>query len=281
MGDRVNFRGPSCFCAKMNRLQLVEIEDLPWCPRFLRDAATDYLRFIFTLTHQYQPVGKLLKSMLRRHGRNRIIDLGSGSGGPWQSLADQVQLTGEHSVKIALTDKYPRARDQAVVDRLDERLTYVSYSVDATNVPPRLAGIRTMFTAFHHFDPESARAVLRDAAQRREPIAIFEVTQRSAIAVGTVAISPALVLLFTPFIRPFTWSRLFFTYLLPALPLFVLFDGLVSCMRSYSPTELLRIAREADVEGFAWESGTLATRTPLPVTYLVGYPIDGAGPTVA
>jgi hypothetical protein len=131
-----------------------------------------------------------------------------------------------------------------------------------------------MFTAFHHFDPESARAVLRDAAQRREPIAIFEVTQRSALAVGTVAISPALVLLFTPFIRPFTWSRLLFTYLVPALPVFVLFDGLVSCMRSYSPSEMLRIAREADVDGFAWESGTLATRTPLPVTYLVGYPVD-------
>lgn len=36
----------------------------------------------------------------------------------------------------------------------------------------------------------------------------------------------------------------------------------------------MRIAHDADVADFAWESGTLATRTPLPVTYLVGYPID-------
>ena len=263
----------------MDRLQLVEIEDLPWCPRFLRDYATDYLRFIFTVTHQYQPVGKLLKSMLRRHGRRRIVDLGSGSGGPWQSLAAQVQLTGEHSVNIALTDKFPNAQSRAIVDRLDERLTYVQYPVDATSVPARLAGIRTMFTAFHHFDPVAARDVLRDAAQRREPIAIFEVTQRSVPAVATVAISPVLVLLFTPFIRPFTWRRLAFTYVIPALPVFVLFDGLVSCLRSYSPSELMRIAKDADVPGFTWESGTLATRTPLPVTYLVGYPVEGTAGT--
>lgn len=259
----------------MGRLQLVEIEDLPWCPRFLRDAATDYLRFIFTLTHQYQPVGSILKSLLRRHGRRQIIDLGSGSGGPWRTLAAQVQLTGEHSINIALTDKYPNASG-AALDRLDERLTYVKYPVDATNVPSRLRGVRTMFTAFHHFDPVGAQAVLRDAAHRREPIAIFEVTQRSVLALVTVAVSPALVLLLTPFIRPFRLSRLVFTYLIPALPLFVLFDGLVSCLRSYSADELMALARAIDIPDYDWESGTLASHTPLPVTYLVGYPVEAA-----
>ena len=265
----------------MNRLQLVEIEDLPWCPRFLRDAATDYLRFVFELTHQYKPVGDVLRSLLRRHGGRRIVDLCSGAGGPWESLASQVQLTGEHSVSIALTDKYPSSRGRMLRHGTDERLTYVKYPVDATNVPTRLAGIRTMFTAFHHFDPASASAVLRDAARRREPIAIFEVTQRSLVAVLTVAVSPILVLLLTPFIRPFTYTRIVFTYVIPALPLFILFDGLVSCLRSYSPQELLQLASRADAPGFAWESGTLATRTPLPVTYLVGYPADGPRGTAA
>jgi hypothetical protein len=257
----------------MNRLQLVEIEGLPWCPRFLRDYATDYLRVIFNLTHQYRPAGQLLKSLLRQHDRRKVVDLGSGAGGPWHGLAEQVQLTGEHSVNITLTDKYPNARGHHLVDRLDERLTYARYAVDATQVPPRLSGLRTMFTAFHHFDPISAKAVLRDAARQREPIAIFEVTQRSAAALLTVAVSPLLVLLFTPFITPFSWRRLFFTYLIPAIPFFVLFDGIVSCMRSYSPKELLQLAQDADVPGFVWEAGTLATRTPLPVTYLVGYPV--------
>lgn len=263
----------------MNRLQLVEIEDLPWCPRFLRDFATDYLRFIFNLTHQYRPAGTLLKSLLRRHGRRSIVDLGSGAGGPWHGLVAQVQLTGEHSVNIALTDKYPSATGHALLDRFDERLTYVRYPVDATQVPARLSGLRTMFTAFHHFDPVSAEAVLRDAARQREPIAIFEVTQRSTVALLTVAISPLLVLLVTPLITPFSWKRVLFTYVLPAIPLFVLFDGIVSCMRSYSPQELLQIAAAADVPGFAWEAGTLATNTPLPVTYLVGYPSDAPAST--
>lgn len=106
-------------------------------------------------------------------------------------------------------------------------------------------------------------------------------SQRSLVAILTVAVSPLLVLLLTPFIRPFTWTRIIFTYAIPALPLFILFDGLVSCLRSYSPEELLQLASRADAPGFAWESGTLATRTPLPVTYLVGYPADDPRGTAA
>ena len=32
----------------------------------------------------------------------------------------------------------------------------------------------------------------------------------------------------TPFVRPFRWSRLLFTYVIPLIPLLVLFDGTVS-----------------------------------------------------
>ena len=39
------------------------------------------------------------------------------------------------------------------------------------------------------------------------------------------------VLLATPFILPFRWSRLFWTYIVPALPLVLTFDVVVSLLR--------------------------------------------------
>src|SRR5450759_4223616 len=36
----------------------------------------------------------------------------------------------------------------------------------------------------------------------------------------------------TPWIRPFRWSRLLWTYLIPIIPLVFLFDGVVSCHRT-------------------------------------------------
>jgi hypothetical protein len=201
-----------------------------------------------------------------------VVDLCSGGGGPWRSLASLIQLTGEHPVEIALTDKFPSAEGERRARSHSPTLTYVREPVDATSVPPALTGVRTMFTAFHHFPPDAARAVLRDAARDRQPIAIFEVTQRSMWMVLLVALSPLLVLAVTPFLRPFTWWRLLLTYVVPVLPLFIMFDGVVSCLRTYSPDELTAMAESSGVDDYVWKAGIVRQGATLPVTFLVGHP---------
>ena len=44
-----------------------------------------------------------------------------------------------------------------------------------------------------------------------------------------------IVLLVTPLIRPFTLSRILWTYLLPLVPLTCWWDGIVSQLRAYTP----------------------------------------------
>lgn len=256
----------------LRRFHLFEIEDQPWCPRFLRDAATDYLQFVFELLRQYEPVARVVKDLVRSGHERRVVDLCSGGGGPWRNLAPMVQLTGEHPVEIALTDKFPSAGGEHRARSHSPVLTYVQHPVDATDVPASLRGVRTMFTAFHHFPPDAARAVLRAAARERQPIAIFEVTQRSAWMVLLVALSPLLVLAVTPFLRPLTWWRLLLTYVLPVLPLFIMFDGVVSCLRTYSPDELIAMAASSGVDDYVWKAGVVRQGAMLPVTFLVGHP---------
>ncbi len=67
------------------------------------------------------------------------------------------------------------------------------------------------------------------------------------LSIVSMLFVPLGALLVTPFIRPFRWSRLVFTYVIPVLPLLIVFDGIVSCLRVYSPDELrahLRLAGE-------------------------------------
>ena len=52
----------------MRRLHLLEIEDQPWCPAVLRDAATDFLQFMIVATDTYLPAVPLLRSALERAG---------------------------------------------------------------------------------------------------------------------------------------------------------------------------------------------------------------------
>jgi hypothetical protein len=123
-----------------------------------------------------------------------------------------------------------------------------------------------MFTAFHHFQPEQARAVLADAVRQRQGIAIFEATQRSPLALLLMLLAPLVVLATTPFIRPFRWSRLFWTYLIPVVPLLTLFDGLVSCMRTYDVEELGGLTAKLGANDYLWDIGTMKGTAPTPTT---------------
>ncbi|HEY0778477.1 MAG TPA: hypothetical protein VGD56_10985 [Gemmatirosa sp.] len=148
-------------------------------------------------------------------------------------------------------------------------------SVPAGAVPADLAGFRAMFSAFHHFAPPAACRVLADAASRGVGIAIFEATRRDPWALLLMCLTPLFVLVITPVIRLFRWSRLLLTYVVPVIPLAVLVDGVVSCLRTFTPAELRALAEASVPTGYAWQAGEVGDG-PIPVTFLVGVAIVSA-----
>ncbi len=78
----------------------------------------------------------------------------------------------------------------------------------------------------------------------------------------------------TPFIKPRTWTRFFWTYVIPIVPLTTCWDGVVSLLRVYSPQALRVLTMSIPCGDYVWEIGQALTGTPLFVfTYLVGYPV--------
>lgn len=141
-------------------------------------------------------------------------------------------------------------------------------------MPADLDGVRTMFNAFHHFAPAQARAILADAVAKRRAIAVFEGIDRRLPALLALPIQVPAMLLLTPFVRPFRWSRLVFTYLVPLIPAIILFDGTVSFLRVYLEDELRElVAATPGHERFHWDIGTTrAGGAALGLTHLVGVP---------
>lgn len=271
----------------MPRRQLFEIEDQPWCPPAVRDAATDYLQLLIALAKPYRAVTPILARALVASGGDRVIDLASGAGGPWPGLLADLARHGL-APRVTLTDLYPNrgaaarlaayslpARppgDPAAGPARTAHIAYHPEPVDAARPPEELGGFRTIFSSFHHFAPTRARALLADAVRRGEGIAVFEVVARRPELFTLAALHPLLVPLVTPFMGRVSWARLAWTYLLPAVPMVVAFDGLVSCARAYTPAELLKLTAGLGA-GYRWEASTLrAARWALPVTYLVGWP---------
>jgi hypothetical protein len=71
--------------------------------------------------------------------------------------------------------------------------------------------------------------------------------------------------------RPFRWSRLLLTYLIPIVPLVVLWDGIVSCCRTRTPQELLALT--SNFPQYDWQAGYAHDQHSwLAPVYLIGRP---------
>ncbi len=252
----------------MPRLHLLELEDQPWFPAVVRDLATDYLQFIQERFRIDRAMTPLIRRGLDDGRTTEIVDLCSGGSGPLLGIVTDLAAEGR-KVHATLTDRFPNLPAfEKIATASGGLVSYEREPVDARLVPPRLTGLRTIFNGFHHFRPADARAILHAAASARQPIAIFEISERS-LRTLPVLLTPIFVWLSTPFMRPFTPQRFFWTYLVPLVPLTCLWDGIVSQLRAYTVDEL-----RAMCEGSApmrWEAGQIAiARGGGRLTYLIG-----------
>lgn len=255
------------------RKLLFEFEDQKWFPDVIRSGMTDYLRYLLTALNFYKPVSPLIVEVMSKTNSTTLIDLCSGGGGPieqvYTNLKDQ---SGD--IRVVVTDKFPNIEAYRFLERKSGgRISYSEKSVDASAVPTELKGVRTIFSGFHHFDPDFAKSVLKNAVESNSGICIFDGGNKSIwMILDAIFIHPILFFIFSPFFKPFRISRIIFTYLSPLIPLCTMWDGVVSILRLYRPHELLVLANEINDTSFIWRSGYVKSRFGLSVSFLIGYP---------
>jgi hypothetical protein len=256
------------------RLHLFEFEDQSWFPNVIRTGGTDYLRYLLIATEVYKPCIRLLNELLNQTAEIKIVDLCSGGGGYIEQVYNELRPITKTNTSFTLTDKFPNIEAyQLLKNKTNSEIGFDTRSIDAANVPGDLKGVRTMFSAIHHFRPGQVRSILQNAAANNAPIAIFDGGDKSIFGIiGVLIIHPLAFLLFTPFFKPFKLSRLLFTYLIPLIPLYTIWDGCVSIMRLYKPKELLKIANGISPGTYKWSAGQTKSRFGLHATYLIGMP---------
>jgi hypothetical protein len=253
----------------MRRVHLFEFTDLEWFPQVLRDAETAYLAASYRLLRSLPRAWALvIAPQFTPSEPPEILDLCSGSGGPVPAVIEELEKLGINA-RARLSDLYP---NQAPAQY--NRITWIAEPLDASRVPANLTGVRTMFAGFHHFRPETAKAILENAFDQRRPICIFEAGSKTIPTLVSLLGVPVAVLLLMPFARPFRWVYLLFTYLIPILPFIVLWDGVVSWFRFYTPHMLRDMTAGLSAQDYRWESGSVkAPGVPSPLPYFIGRPV--------
>lgn len=255
----------------MGRIHLFEFEDKKWFPSFLRNYGTDFLQFLSNRTALYKPVIPIIEKGLEISRTNQILDLCSGGGGGLIWLNSKLKKHVPH-LKILLTDLYPNLSAFEYFGNKADNIAYLKEPVDARNVPENLNGLRTLFLSLHHFNPVDAKRILQNAVDSHNSIAVFEAQERTFPSLLAMFLSPLTVLFTTPFIKPFKFGRLIFTYLLPIVPLFVWWDGIVSSLRTYSIKEMKELVKSLDkTEKYDWEINKVKSG-PGTILYLLGTP---------
>jgi len=124
--------------------------------------------------------------------------------------------------------------------------------------------------------------ILRDAIKQRQGIGIFEITSRSLKGLfENLILTPLIMTVFAPFIRPFSFTRLFCLWVIPILQLLFMFDGVISSLRTYSPEELRELIEAIDknepdlgVKNYTFEikKASCGLFGLVDLTYLIGIP---------
>ena len=266
----------------MKRVHAPEIEDESWCPAVLRDGLTGFLRIAAETLGVYDPATPVIAALLERHQGRHLVDLCSGGGGPILRLRRSLASHHHLDVTATLTDLYPNldafaaAEARGIVDG-EARVHGHRVPVDAANVPPELNGIRTLVNGLHHFRPADARRLVADAAAKEQPFVCVEVVERRPGTVLMVLGTPLATLLLMPFQRPNIW-QLLMTYVVPIIPLAVLWDGLMSCLRAYDIDELEELTAGLETERYSFRVERHPVRfLPARLTILIGEPAPSAG----
>ncbi|KAF5641946.1 uncharacterized protein FTJAE_3861 [Fusarium tjaetaba] len=255
------------------RFHLFEIDDQTWFPAFLRARVQDGLTraWLSNTPLQSQSPASLSAQVLIKQLNKSLpdytyIDFCAGGGGPTPSIARTVnahlQSQGSDPVRFILTDLHPNVEAWEQVAQKNPLLTYERNSVDASSAPEYLVKredgtkpFRLFNLAFHHFDDDLAKDILRDTVETSEGLAIFELQDRSFASVLAVTFLGIGAFFSAPFFA-LKWrspATFIFSCLIPILPFVLMFDGYISALRTRTPEEVEALLRSCGADTSKWE----------------------------
>jgi hypothetical protein len=143
-----------------------------------------------------------------------------------------------------------------------ENLSFIPQKVDATDPPIAVTSLsstngqssngefasdtrvfRLYCLSFHHFDDELAKKVLKSTMETADGFAIIELQDRKLGSLCLIFGHIAYMFASTVF---YFWKdplQLLLTYIVPVLPAVVTFDGLVSCLRVRTFSEIIGLLK--------------------------------------
>mgnify|MGYP003664451736 CR=1 FL=1 len=268
----------------MKRIQLFEFEDLHWFPSWLRADMTKLIVVLQKMMGVTSVLSKLIADILIKNKIRHIVDLGSGAGGVMPDVLRNIhQDYGLEEVDLTMSDQYPDRKVIASFNMMaDNCIRYAEKPLDATNLRNAPDGLKTMVNCFHHMPPKQAISILKSAESNNQPLLIYEIAENNIplliwwlLLPLSLVILMIMVLFMTPFVKPLTWKQLFFTYVIPIIPICYAWDGQASLPRMYTLKDMDILLEGLGSKRYRWEKGIVKKSNNKKLgTFVLGVPIQ-------
>ncbi len=266
----------------MKRKELFEFEDFNWFPKSIRIGMTNLIMVLHKMMGTTEVLSKLILDLRQTTDFDAIVDLGSGSGGPMPEVVKTInEAHSQHQIQLILTDLHPNADKIRMLNADPESyITYHKDPVNAANLSKAPKGLKTMIASFHHMKPSIAKRILQSASESKSPILIYEIAKNNIPFVIWLLLLPIslsilvlMALVMTPFSKNLTFTQLFFTYIIPIIPLAYAWDGQASLMRTYTFEDIQMLLSDLDTSNFTWQMDDAKKANGKKLGYYVlGYP---------
>jgi hypothetical protein len=264
----------------MDRVQLFEFEDFDWFPESIRSHMTKLLSRLNQLMGLDFAIADTISEIHNNYPITDIVDLGSGSGGVMPDVVKLLQEQQKLDAKLTLTDLHPSQATITKFQNNTDSVIYYQESVDARNFETIPAGLKTMVNMFHHIPPADAKQILQSATDNGQAMLIYEMRENNIPLIIWFLFLPLgllitfiMALVLTLLSRPITLDQLFFTFIIPIIPLSFAWDGQASLPRMYSFKDLKSMTEDFNSDAYTWSLGYGKNLKGKKLgTYLLGMP---------
>ena len=246
-------------------MRLIELEDTHWFPEVLREQQLGYIGWLVKFLDIYRPLNRNLPTWLKESNRHYVFDLCSGSGEPMISLTRSIS----ENIDVTLSDKFPLHRS----DR-SSSLSYISNSIDVLALDFDTDKYYTMFNAYHHFDKDDQRDIVKRLTKKGAPFCFVEILTPNLLTILKVIFINTLgQFILAPFVKPFSITRLLFTYLLPINILTTTYDGVIPVLISKNNKQYQTLLSGLSSDGYEIDIASLSAPYFNQLTIIRGFPI--------
>lgn len=240
------------------------------CQSMLTAQWTHRLPFFQTVSPAERAASLILRTLSEIEDQDSsklsVIDFCSGGGGPTPVIEKLVnaerERRGRSPIPFLLTDLHPNIDAWMRLASKSDNLSFLPQPVDATSPPVSVISERSLANypnsefhsdkrvfrlfclAFHHFDDDMARRVLRSTLETSDAFAIIELQDRDLFSAILMFYDFFLVFLVTLFWFQHDFLQLIFTYLIPVIPFIMSFDGFISSLRTRKFEEVMKLVDE-------------------------------------